>query len=84
VSARTADCVRRGGGGEGRRGEGGKLIRADGPMSARMQICFSPGNFKKDATVRPSHGRPRGHRLTVRPFEKFRVTTLPQILGFLS
>jgi hypothetical protein len=29
--------------------------------------CFTPGNFKKDATVRPSHGRPRGHRPTVRP-----------------
>jgi hypothetical protein len=25
----------------------------------------TPGNFKKDATVRPSHGRPRGHRPSV-------------------
>jgi hypothetical protein len=38
--------------------------------------CFIPGNFKKDATVRPSHGRPRGHRLTVRTSENVRVTTL--------
>jgi hypothetical protein len=29
--------------------------------------CFTPGNLKKDATVRPSHGRPRGHRPIVRP-----------------
>jgi hypothetical protein len=29
--------------------------------------CFTPGNFKKDATVHPSHGRPRGHRPIVRP-----------------
>jgi hypothetical protein len=29
--------------------------------------CFTLGNFKKDATVCPSHGRPRGHRPTVRP-----------------
>jgi hypothetical protein len=34
-------------------------VRADAP-------CFTPGNFKKDATVRLSHGRPRGHRLIVR------------------
>jgi hypothetical protein len=42
-------------------------------MSARMRVrprgreCFIPGKFKKDATVRPSHGRPRGHRPTVCP-----------------
>jgi hypothetical protein len=35
-------------------------VRADAP-------CFTPGNFNKDATVRPSHGRPRGHRPIVRP-----------------
>jgi hypothetical protein len=29
--------------------------------------CFTPGNFKKDATVCLSHGRPRGHRPIVRP-----------------
>jgi hypothetical protein len=36
-----------------------KSVRADAP-------CFTPGNFKKDATVRPSHRRPRGHRPSVR------------------
>jgi hypothetical protein len=40
-------------------------IRADAP-------CFILGNFRKDATVRLSHGRPRGHR----PFENVRMTTL--------
>jgi hypothetical protein len=29
--------------------------------------CITPGNFKKDALVRLSHGRPRGHRPIVRP-----------------
>jgi hypothetical protein len=32
----------------------------------RGRECFTPGNFKKDATVRPSHGRPRSHRPSVR------------------
>jgi hypothetical protein len=43
-------------------------------MSARTLTCvradagiLPPGNFKKDATVRLSHGRPRGHRPIVRP-----------------
>jgi hypothetical protein len=40
-------------------------VRADAP-------CFTPGNFKKNATVRPSHGRPRGHRPIVRPFVRKR------------
>jgi hypothetical protein len=44
-------------------------IRADAP-------CFTPGNFKKDATVCPSHGRPRGDRPIVRPSENVRLTTL--------
>jgi hypothetical protein len=34
-------------------------VHADAP-------CFTPGNFKKDAIVRPSHGRPHGHRPIVR------------------
>jgi hypothetical protein len=34
--------------------------------------CFAPGNFKKDATVRLSHGRLHSHR----PSENVRVTTL--------
>jgi hypothetical protein len=41
---------------------------------------FTPGNFQKDAIVRPSHGRLRGHRPivrpSVRPSENVRVTTL--------
>jgi hypothetical protein len=48
-------------------------VRADAPF-------FTPGNFKKVATVRPSHGRPRGHRPIFRPSirlsENVRVTTL--------
>jgi hypothetical protein len=36
-----------------------------------------PCNFKKDAIVRPSHGRPRSHRPIVRSSENVRVTTLP-------
>jgi hypothetical protein len=48
--------------------------RVRGHASARThaRVCadaavLPPGNFKKDATVRPSHGRPRGHRPIVRP-----------------
>jgi hypothetical protein len=68
--------------GEGGRGEGREMhprghgrVCADALASARMHgcvradsPCFTPGNFKKDATVRPSHGRPRGHCPIVRPF----------------
>jgi hypothetical protein len=53
---------------------GRKSVRVDALLSARMHgrvradaPCFTPGNFKKDATVRPSHGRPRSHHPTVRP-----------------
>jgi hypothetical protein len=42
----------------------------------RGRECFIPGNFKKDATVRPSHGRPHGHRPIVRPSVIVRLTTL--------
>jgi hypothetical protein len=35
-------------------------VRADAPF-------FIPGNFKKDATVRLSHGCPRGHHPIFRP-----------------
>jgi hypothetical protein len=49
-------------------------IRADASASARTHgrvradsPCFFRGNFKKDATVRPSHGHPRRHRPIVRP-----------------
>jgi hypothetical protein len=44
------------------------------PMSVLTLTCvradtgvLPPGNFKKDATVRPSHGCPRGHPPIVRP-----------------
>jgi hypothetical protein len=39
--------------------------------------CFTPGNFKKDATVRPGHGRPHGHYQTVRPFVRPSVRKSP-------
>jgi hypothetical protein len=58
----------------GGRGEGGELVRTDAPMSARTHVrvradayFFTPSNFKKDATVHPSHGRLGGHRPTLRP-----------------
>jgi hypothetical protein len=52
-----------------------------GRTRVRMDAhCFTPGNFKTDATVRPSHGRPHGHRPTVRlsvcPSVIVRVTTM--------
>jgi hypothetical protein len=47
-------------------------VRADASV-------LPPGNFKKDTTVRPSHGRPRGHRPTVRPSVIVRVTTLIEV-----
>jgi hypothetical protein len=83
ASARTVDCVRRGGregaGREGGSGEGGRERggreggrgeggRGEGGELVRTDAhCFIPGNLKKDATVRPSHEHRRGHRLTVRP-----------------
>jgi hypothetical protein len=36
------------------------------PVRADAAV-LPPGNFKKDAIVRPSHGRPRGHRPILRP-----------------
>jgi hypothetical protein len=64
-----------GGGGRGEgRGEGREVS-----SSARSRLCprgrarvrvdasdLPPGNFITDATVRLSHGRPSGHRPTVR------------------
>jgi hypothetical protein len=65
--------------GEGREGEGKEgeerevSSSADGPMSARTHgrvradaSVLPPWNFIMDATVRPSHGRPTGHRPSVR------------------
>jgi hypothetical protein len=42
------------------RPRGRARVRADAP-------CFTPRNFKKEATVRLSHGRPRGHCPIVHP-----------------
>jgi hypothetical protein len=42
----------------------------------RGRMCFIPGNFKKVATVRLSHGPPRGHRPTVYPSVIVRASTL--------
>jgi hypothetical protein len=50
----------------GRGGEGDASARAHGRVREDAP-CFTLGNFKKDAIVRPSHGRPRGHRLSVCP-----------------
>jgi hypothetical protein len=50
----------------GRRGKGRECVCVGAPC-LRGRACFTAGNFKKDATVRPSHRCPRGHRPTVRP-----------------
>jgi hypothetical protein len=67
---------------------GRTLASAQTPMSARTHcrvrtdaLCFTLGNFKTDTTVRPSHGRPHGHRPIVRPSENVRMTTLGQLRG---
>jgi hypothetical protein len=54
-----------GGRGEGRRGEGGELVRGWAYVRADASV-LPPWNFIMDATVRPSHGRPTGHRPSVR------------------
>jgi hypothetical protein len=41
-------------------------VCADVLASARTR-AFTPGNFIMDATMRPSHGRPSSHRLTICP-----------------
>jgi hypothetical protein len=66
-----------GGGAAGAPGGGGKCVRTDAHVRADMvrprgRECFIPGNFKKDAIVRPSHGRPCGHRPTIRPSVRYR------------
>jgi hypothetical protein len=42
---------------------------------------LSPDNFITDATVRPSHVRPSGHRPTVRLFAIVHMTILHYILS---
>jgi hypothetical protein len=44
----------------------------------RGRGSFTPDNFKKDATVRPSHGRPHGHRPIVRPSVRPSVQKRPR------
>jgi hypothetical protein len=53
-------------GGRERGGEGDASTRTLGYVRADAP-CFVPGNFKKDATVRPSHIRLRGHRPIICP-----------------
>jgi hypothetical protein len=67
------------------RPRGRALVCADASASARMHgrvhadvSCFTPGNFKKDATVRLSHRRPRGHRPIVRPSVRKRPRDNPE------
>jgi hypothetical protein len=64
---------------------GREYVRADATLRPRGRTLFYPCNFKKDATVRLSHGRPRGHRPivrpSVRPSENVRVTTMGLTLG---
>jgi hypothetical protein len=58
-------------------------------MSARTAV-FSPCNFKTDSIVRPSHGRPCGHRPIIRPSVRYRPrdnhvvgTVLVWVLGLV-
>jgi hypothetical protein len=39
---------------------------------------FTLGNFITDATVRPSHGLPSGHRPSVRPSIRYRPRDNPE------
>jgi hypothetical protein len=58
----------------------GRCPSASARTHARVRADASvlpPGNFKKDATVRLSHGRPRGHRPTVRPSVHYRPLDNP-------
>jgi hypothetical protein len=57
MSARTMGCVR-----------ADAHVRADAGVRPCGRECFIPGNFKKDAIVRPSHRCPCGHRLSICPF----------------
>jgi hypothetical protein len=52
-------------------------VRADACARPRGRECFIPGNFNKNATVHPSHGRPRGHRPTVRTSVRYRPRDNP-------
>jgi hypothetical protein len=71
VSVRTLGCVRADGQGRPR---GHVCVRVDASV-------LLPGNFIMDATVRPSHGQPNGHRPSVRPSTIVRLTTLGLVLA---
>jgi hypothetical protein len=86
VSTRMLGCVRVGrergereGGREGGSASARTPVRPCGHCRVRADasVLFSC-NFITDATVRPSHGRPSGHRPTVRSSAILRVTTLVQ------
>jgi hypothetical protein len=91
ASARMQPSVRTDSRGEGGRGEGREVRPHGRPCpcgrifaSARTLECIrvdasvlSLGNFITDA-MHPSHGRPSGHRPSVRPSVIVRVTTLVQ------
>jgi hypothetical protein len=66
-------------GGEAR--EGNECVRADAAGVRSDASVLSPGNFITDATLRPSHRRPNGHRSIVRPSVIVRVTTLLPAVG---
>jgi hypothetical protein len=66
----------------GPRGRSSRLRRCT-PTSMRIHACvradapiYPRGYFITDATVRPTHKRPSGHRLSVCPSSIVRVTTL--------
>jgi hypothetical protein len=62
----------------------GRMVASHGLTRVRADAhCFIPGNFKKDATVRPSHGRPRGHCPSVRPSVRKRPRDNPGTVGRL-
>jgi hypothetical protein len=56
-------------------------VLTDACARPRGRECFTPGNFITDAIVCPSHGRPSGHRLTVRLSVRYRLRNNPGIEG---
>jgi hypothetical protein len=56
---------------------GRQCVRAGACARPHGRQCFIPGNFITDTTVRPSHGRPCGHRSTVHPFVRYHLHDNP-------
>jgi hypothetical protein len=52
--------------GRGRGGRGGEGMSASASCVCTYASVLSPGNFITNAIVCPSHGRPSGHRPTIR------------------